>query len=207
MGAPGAPATLLTSGAVGMYVPPRSQMVSPGATLSAAPLSAVARSHGCALLPSPAADPVGDTKCTTDRGGGGWTTFPCSQAATPASTRSHALDSRESFIAPFSTRESRHHEHTERRPRGGRRLGRAADRGGRRHAPHWNAHRPAGVYAARDRSPEEVLHVVHRIPVAAPQHARKRDRDRVLLRPVVDDHVRPARLVGVGTDEHGRLRR
>src|SRR2546429_905409 len=129
-------------------------MVSPGCTVPAAPRSAVARSHGCALLPSPAGDPVGDTKWTADRGGGGWTTFPCSQAVTPASTTSHTLDRRQSLIVPFSTRQSRYHEHTERRPGWGRRLPPATDRRGRRHATHRKSHRLAGLYAARHPEPQ-----------------------------------------------------
>ena len=40
------------------YMPPRSQMVSPGLT-AAGPLRAVARSHGRAMLPSPVGAPLG----------------------------------------------------------------------------------------------------------------------------------------------------
>src|SRR5215831_6649754 len=43
-----------------VYVPPRSQIVSPG-LIDEGPASAVARSHGLAMLPSPDAAPVGET--------------------------------------------------------------------------------------------------------------------------------------------------
>src|SRR5689334_9041200 len=58
MGAPAWPASLLTKPPG--YVPPWSQTVSPG-LIAAAGASAVARSHGLAMLPSPWGEPVGDT--------------------------------------------------------------------------------------------------------------------------------------------------
>src|SRR2546423_9647792 len=58
-GAPGAPRTLLTNAP--RYVPPRSQIVSPGATRPPPPPSAVAKPQGRPTVPSPALDPDGAT--------------------------------------------------------------------------------------------------------------------------------------------------
>src|SRR2546423_6065302 len=47
------------------YLPPRTQTVSPGWTLPDAFASAVFRSHGLLMLPSPALDPEGEAKYPT----------------------------------------------------------------------------------------------------------------------------------------------
>src|SRR6266566_7835285 len=67
---------------------------------------------------------------------------------------------------------------------------------------HRQRDRAAAIGAAGDGGAEEVLSVLHDVVVAASQHAGDVYVDCALLRPVVRDDVRPARLVSVGTHHH-----
>src|SRR5258708_12523176 len=78
-----------------MYVPPRTQIVSPGCTLPPPPASAVRRSQGLVMLPDAPLEPAAEAYQPTRTGGGGVTVttaepdFPSTVAITvsvPAAT-------------------------------------------------------------------------------------------------------------------------
>src|SRR2546430_14598699 len=186
-GAPSAPWIVLLYAP--RSTPPRTQIVSPGFPVPRAPDSAVARSHGRAVVPWPEDFPVGATKC--DRGTGAAAASIWAAAATANILRENTL-------------QLGHDEHVKTGTRAWRLRRAQPDWRGRSHAPHRHVDHSTVVSSTRHVRPPQMLHTPHLKTISRIDHPTQVHRYPTLLARIVDHDHGASCLIRIGTYEDRR---
>src|SRR5256885_15124651 len=171
------------------YPPPGTQIVSPGFTAPRAPDSAVARSHGRAVVPWPEDLPVGATKC--ERGAGAAAASIWAAAATANILRENTL-------------QLRHNKHVKTGTRAWRLRRAQPDWRGRSHAPHRHVDHSTVVSSTRHGRPPQILHIPHLKTISRIEHPTQVHRYPTLLARIVDHDHGASCLIRIGTYEDRR---